>query len=175
MNDTRVKKIAGTAALLRVQLAMLCALAALFCLAGCRMSDALTEVIYDQTSLNIDYENESKYLINDSTAEIQDDSVPAQESNKRGRVTEEKQNIVVYSSDPNAPQFVAKKSVWSKDPDFVGIEASETVHFYKSDDPDATEQDIETEDASSRFEIRDLRSILAIRVPKLSPETSGGS
>ena len=131
-------------ATLRAMLVLTCVLLATLCLAGCRVSDALTEVIYDQTSTNIDYDNENKYLINDSTAEIKDSRVPSKESDHNGRVTEEKQNIVVYSSDPNAPQFTAKKSVWSKDPDFTGIEASESVRFYESDDPDATEQDIET-------------------------------
>ena len=128
---------AGTA-LLRISLALACVLMAILCLSGCRISDALTEVIYDQSSDIIDYDNPTKIYVNDSTAEVESDKFAAKEvSDDTDVVSSTVQNLVVYSSTPNTKGFTAKKSVFGYPPDFEGIEASEEVRFVKSDDPDA--------------------------------------
>lgn len=54
------------------------ALAVLVCLSlgGCKISDRLTETIYDQDSDDIDYDNPSKVLVQDPTAEATTDELP---------------------------------------------------------------------------------------------------
>ena len=105
---------------------------------GCRVSDALTEVIYDQSSATIDYDNPTKILINDSTSDKETDQLAAQEtSNDSSVYSNTVQNLVVYSSDPNTQGFTAKKSAFNDPPDFEGIEASEEVCFVETDDPNA--------------------------------------
>lgn len=104
----------------------------LVCMSGCRASDVLTEVVYDQSSDEIDYDNPTKYYINDSTAKQKSDQVPAKETSKKATTSDKTQNIVVYSSKPNHKEYTAKKSVFAKNSDFKGLEASEGVKFYSS-------------------------------------------
>lgn len=173
---TRHARSAPRLALHVVLVACLVAVALLAC--GCRDSDALKEIIYDQTSLNIDYDNPDKFLVNDSSAEQKNDSIPAEEHSDSAAVTDQKQNLVVYSSEPNAPQFTAKKSVWDPNPDFKGLEASETVKFYESDDTKATEQDIpKTEEPEEKPDEpeEEHKSVKASSKGKSSDKGSGGS
>lgn len=115
-----------------VAVAVLC-----FC-SGCRNSDALKEIIYDQTSENVDYNSEQKYYLNDESATQTNSTVPASETSKDAITTEEKQNLVAYSSKPNATQYTSKKQVWDSNPDYKGLEASESVKFYESDNAKTT-------------------------------------
>ena len=131
----------------RVALVLTCVLLAVACMSGCRISDALTEVIYDQTSEKIDYDNPTKIYVNDSTAKLESDKFAAKEvSDDTDVVSDTVQNLVVYSSDPNTQGFTAKKSVFSSTPDFRGIEASEEVCFVKSDDPEAYDHPLTVEE-----------------------------
>ena len=128
-------------------LCIIAVLIAIIGLGGCRVSDALTEVIYDQTSDIIDYDNPTKIYINDSTAEQESEEFAAKEVNDGASVASDTvQNLVVYSSKPNTEGFTAKKSVFSPTPDFKGIEASEEVCFVKSDDPNAFDHPVTVEE-----------------------------
>lgn len=130
-----------------VCVAVICC-AALLCFAtGCRDSDALKEIIYDQEADIIDYDTEDKYWINDPTADEESDAVSSEEVVSDNLETELTQNLVVYSSKPNS-DYSAKKSVWSEEPDFEGIEASETVTFYltREEDVKATLPSVVDED-----------------------------
>ena len=125
-------------AMARMALFLSCLVLAVTCLCGCRVSDALTEVIYDQSADKIDYDNPTKIYVNDSTAEIESEEFSAKEvSDDADVMSDTVQNLVVYSSTPNTEGFTAKKSVFSPTPNFRGIEASEEVCFVKSDDPNA--------------------------------------
>ena len=117
-----------------VCVAVICC-AALLCFAtGCRDSDALKEIIYDQEVDLIDVDNEDKYWINDPTADEESDEVSSTEVVSDKSEAEIEQNLVVFSSKPNSPEYAAKQSLWSEDPDFEGIEASNTVAFYLSEE-----------------------------------------
>ena len=126
----------------RALAAVMCAVAALCLMTGCRASDALKEIIYTQTAETVDYDNPQKYYINDSTADQTSDQVSASETSEDQTPSDTVQNLVVYSSDPNQDTFTAKKSAFSDNPDFNGIEASEEVFFYKSDDKDAVDHTV---------------------------------
>lgn len=126
------------------------AASSLLCTTGCRSSDVLTEVVYDQSSTDIDYDNPTKYYINDSTAKQKSDQVPAKETSKTATDTDKTQNIVVYSSKPNHKEYTAKKSVFAKNPDFKGLEASEGVKFYASKDKDAVVRPAEKKDEEKK-------------------------
>lgn len=115
-----------------------CLACAALVLGGCRDTDALKEIIYSQTADIIDYDNPSKFYINDATADEESENVAALETSEDASARSDTvQNLVVYSSDPNTEGYTAKKSVFSPTPDFEGIEASEEVTFVLSDDPDA--------------------------------------
>ncbi len=111
-------------------------------IAGCRDSDALKEIIHDQNASIIDYDDPSKFWINDSTAEEESNQVSSLEVSEEDPDSEQIQNLVVYSSDPNTEGFTAKQSIFSPYPDFTGLEASETVFFYYSDSVDALEREV---------------------------------
>lgn len=104
---------------------------------GCRDTDALKEIIYDQNAEIIDYDNPNKFYINDSTAEQESNVVSSVEVSEEEPTSDQVQNLVVYSSEPNSEGFTAKQSIFSPTPDFTGIEASGTVFFYQSDSVDA--------------------------------------
>lgn len=115
----------------------------LLCASGCRASDALTEVIYTQSTDNIDYDNPQKFYINDPTSDEKSDQVSASETSKNEQKADDtEQNLVVYSSTPNTDAYTAKKSAFSDNPDFNGIEASEKVFFYKSNAKDALDHTV---------------------------------
>jgi hypothetical protein len=154
--------------------AFILAVLACACATGCRPSDALTDVIYDQTSQNIDYNSPDKFRINDTSSNVKDPSIPSSEVDDKGQITKDKQNIVVYSSKPNAPQYSAKKSVWDPKPDFSGIEASESVSFYESDSKDATEQDIKKQEEKQDDEQQATTQTNVVS-SKSSDNGSGGS
>ncbi len=101
-------------------------------LGGCRASDALKEIVYLQTADTVDYDNPNKYYINDSSAKEKSDKVSAKETSKKSSNATETQNIVVYSSEAEDSDYTAKKQVFSINPDFNGLEASEGVRFYES-------------------------------------------
>ena len=123
----------------RIAIATFCAALVLFMATatGCRDSDALKDIIYDQNSDLIDYDNPNKYYINDSTSDIDSDKVSSMEVSDEQPDSDQVQNLVVYSSTPNTVGYIAKKSEFSSAPDFYGIEASESVFFYQSDSIDA--------------------------------------
>lgn len=119
------------------------AAAALLGMSGCRASDALKEIVYLQTADIIDYDNPQKFYISDSTSDEKSDQVSAAEtSDDEQNMSDDVQNLVVYSSDPNTDSLTAKKSLFSDSPDFSGIEASEKVYFYKSDDKNAIDHTV---------------------------------
>lgn len=140
MKQPNKRAVAG-----RAVLAVLCAGALCGPLTACKDSDALKEIIYDQSSDNIDYKNPNKIYLSDETAEETSDLIPSAEVSEDGAVTVERQNLMVYSSSPNTQGYVAKQSLWAAEPDFEGIEASSGVHFVRSDDPTATEQPLPEE------------------------------
>ena len=164
-------------AMCRTLLVVACALLVALALSSCRVSDALTEVIYDQTADIIDYENPTKIFINDSTAEVESDEFAAKEvRDDTDVVSSTVQNLVVYSSKPNTEGFTAKKSVFSATPDFRGIEASEEVCFVKSDDPEAFDHPLTIEEPEDEPEQEDEPEkdpiIIAATTPQETTETS---
>ncbi len=131
---------------LRNILVLVLVLACLGLMSGCRASDALKEIIYDQDATIIDYDNEDKFYISNDEAEEENENLPSEQYENTEEVTEQTQNIVVYGSEPNSAQYETKQSVWAAIASFFGIEASGTVSFYLSDDENATEQDIQSDE-----------------------------
>lgn len=132
-----------------VAVAVLLAGTSLLVVSGCRASDALTEIIYTQDTDYIDYDNPQKYYINDPTSDEKSDQVSASEVAKNDQKADDtEQNLVVYSSNPNTDAYTAKKSAFSDNPDFTGIEASEKVYFYKSNDKDALDHTVTKKEQS---------------------------
>ncbi|MDO4502900.1 MAG: hypothetical protein Q4D06_06920 [Coriobacteriia bacterium] len=121
-------------------------------LPGCRVSDTFTEVVYQQDAKTIDYDNPQKFYINDATATEKSDQVSAKETDSDGTGSESEQNLVVYGSKPNTEGFTAKKSAFSNKPDFTGIEASESVSFFKSDEKDAVDHTVTKQEPKERPE-----------------------
>lgn len=119
--------------------ALLCAMLALTLVGvtGCKDSDALKKIIYDQNAETVDYNSQQKYYINDDTSEVESDQVSSLEVSDEDPESDIIQHLIVYGSDPNTIGMTAKKSAFSDNPDFTGIEASESVFFYKSDDVNA--------------------------------------
>ena len=117
--------------------------AALLCFAtGCRDSDALKEIIYDQEVDVIDYDTDEKIWINDPNADEESDKASSEDVVSQSADTDVEQYLVVYSSNPNSPEYSAKQSLWTNDtPDISGIEASETIAFYLEEDPDDDDPD----------------------------------
>lgn len=114
---------------------------------GCKDSDALKEILWDQLAGIIDLNNEEKYYINDDTAALTSELLSSTETSDTAQNLNKTQNLVVYSSTPNNDKnYRAKQSLWSATPDYRGIEASTGVAFYRSDDPAATEQELEDEE-----------------------------
>ena len=61
---------------MRVTRALLAAIrvVGMLCFAsGCRASDAMKEIVYEQTAKTVDYDNPNKYYINDPTADEKSD------------------------------------------------------------------------------------------------------
>ena len=128
---------------LAVQLALCTCLAVLLATAaGCRDTDALKEILYDQNASLTDYDNPLKFYINDSSADEESDAVSSLEVSDEDPETDQIQNLVIYSSEPNSEGFTAKRSVFSPFFDFSGIEASESVFFYQSDSVDALDHEV---------------------------------
>lgn len=115
----------------------LLALVTVFALAGCRDTDALKDIIYDQNASIIDYDNPSKYYINDSTSEQESNQVSSLEVSDEEPESDQIQNLVIYSSNPNTEGYTAKHSAFGDPADFTGIEASDPVFFFLSDSVDA--------------------------------------
>lgn len=67
MNRTSLKKV----------LCVILSAALVFNMTGCKESDKLTEIIYDQDSEEIDYDNETKVLVQDPSAEETTNQLPA--------------------------------------------------------------------------------------------------
>lgn len=130
----------------RTLVASLCALMFLCTATGCKDSDALKEILWDQLSATVDLDNEDKYYINDDSAQLTSDKLSSTETTEDADNLNKTQNIVVYSSTPNnSKNYKAKQSLWSPNPEYQGIEASSGVAFYRTDDPNATEQELEDE------------------------------
>ncbi len=148
---------------------------------GCRDTDALREIIVDQNSDIIDYDNPLKFYINDSTAEEESDQVSSLEVSDEDPESDIVQNLIIYSSDPNTEGFTAKRSFFSATPDFTGIEASETVFFYHSDDIDAFNHavtptpDIEDFDEDSDDEETDTENVQYVSVSTGGNATNAGA
>lgn len=124
-------------------------------LGGCRATDALKEIVYLQTAEVVDYDNPNKYYINDPTSDEYSDQVSATEVQGDLSASEEVQNLVIYSSNPNTDEYTAKQSLFSSTPDFNGIEASSKVNFVKSTDKDAFDHEVtkkEDEDEDQKQE-----------------------
>lgn len=70
------------------------ALAVLVCLSlgGCKISDRLTETIYDQDSDDVDYDNPSKVLVQDPTAEATTDELPLIENEDEEKDDQEEED-----------------------------------------------------------------------------------
>ena len=130
-----------------------CALAA--CM-GCRDTDALKEIIYDQNAPTIDYDNPNKHYINNSQAEKESNAVSSKEVSDEDPTSDIVQNLIIYSSTPNSEGFIAKMSKYTTGtPDFPGIEASETVFFFKSDRVDAVDHAVTAEEEQEEDEAED--------------------
>ena len=151
----------------RALAACVTAIAVVCTLGGCRASDALKEIVYLQTADTVDYDNPNKYYINDSTADETSDQVSADETSNDAASTDTEQNLVVYSSDPNTKDYTAKQSIFSNKPDFEGIEASEKVFFYKSNDKDAIDHTVTKEEDKDEKNKKDDETV--------EPNKSGGS
>lgn len=131
----------------RVLAAVLCVVAAACLVTGCRASDSLKEIVYDQSAEAIAYDNPNKVLINSSIAKQTSDVVAALDyAVDSKRATDETQNVVVYSSQPNAAEYGTKRSAFAKSPQFRGIEASESVFFYLSKEADAVDHPVSEEE-----------------------------
>ena len=143
---------AGKLAKLALCLLLACALCVV---AGCRDTDALKEVIYDQNSTEIDYKNPNKFYINDSQAETESQAVSSVEVSEEDPTSDQVQNLIIYSSSPNTEGFVAKQSKFSAYPDFPGIEASSTVFFYRSYDVDAIDHAVTAENIQDEPQTED--------------------
>ena len=126
-----------------------------FALSGCRETDALKEIIYDQQSQNIDYDNPNKYYISNSESDKESNEVSSMEVSEEDPVTDRVQNLVVFSSEPNTSGFIAKMSKFSTVPDFLGIEASESVFFYRSDRVDAVDHAVTAEAVQTEEQAED--------------------
>ncbi len=127
---------------LRVAACILLAACVAFSFAGCRDSDALKEIIYDQTSDSIDKDNPDKIYINDSSSDETTDKLPALENDENAPVTDERQSLVVYGSSPNTKNIETKQSLYDATPEFSGIEASGTVAFYYAEDENASDHEV---------------------------------
>ncbi len=128
----------------RVLVISMAGLVSAFALTGataCRDTDVLKHINHTQSAQTVDYDTDQRYLINSEDADKTSESVPAQEVDKDAAPTEEKQNIVVYSSKPNAAQYKAKKSLFSLNPDYSGLEASDGVRLAQSKKEQAVDKD----------------------------------
>ena len=129
---------------LKKRAVLICLLAVLacasICMSGCKDSDALKKIVYDQLSENVDHDSEVKFYLSDDTSSQKSDKVSAFETSDSATSSKEVQNLVVYSSTPNASKYTTKKSLWDPNPSFTGLEASSAVSFYKSDDPNAPKE-----------------------------------
>lgn len=134
-------------ALIRVVLMVLLAVMFVCCTTGCRDTNVLKKIVYSQDSPNIDYDNPQKWLISNEQSEIESESVPAEETSDDATRTTLEQNVVVYGSEPNSPEFTTKASVYAKKAGFSGIEATFSVHPYYSEDKDAIDYEVPADDA----------------------------
>ncbi len=128
--------------LLKAALCVFAAMTLTVTATGCRDTDALKEIIIDQNADLIDYDNPEKFYINDSTSEEESNVVSSLEVSEEEPDSDQVQNLIVYSSEPNTEGYTAKHSMFSAFPDFLGIEASDTVFFYQSDSVDAFEHEV---------------------------------
>ncbi len=122
--------------------ALLLVLACVAQMCGCKATDVLVEVIYDQAAAEVDYDNPEKHIISDETAEEADDTVAASETSDSSENATATQNLVVYGSEENTTGLTAKQSLFAKIADFLGIEASGKVSLYYSTDDDAIEYEV---------------------------------
>ena len=130
----------------RIALCVALSATTLLVVSGCRNTDALKEIVYTQTSDDVDYDIEEKFIINDSQAEEEADWLPAVETSDDATATEEVQNLLVYSSEPNTEGFLAKQSLFNKYPQYSGLEPSSGVKFYYDEGPDAVDHEVDHED-----------------------------
>ncbi len=122
---------------LRTFVLVLLAGIALAGMSGCRATDVLKLIVYDQSSEQVDYERDQKVYISDETSETLSDKVSADEISEDVPATNEVQNLVSYASDPNMMSFPTKDSIFSLTPSFAGFEASRGVQYYLSDSEDS--------------------------------------
>lgn len=115
-------------------------------LSGCRPTDAFKQIVYQQDAQDIDYANPSKFLISDSSSKEKSELVSASEVDEDAAETEEVQNLVIYGTQGNTDKAKAKRSAFSKTPDFKNIQASEGVTLYYSTGKDAIDHEVEHQD-----------------------------
>ncbi len=127
-------------------------------LVGCRPTDAFKHINYTQESTNVDTDNPIKYLINDPGSEIESSLVSGKEVDKKATPTDEQQNLVVFSSNPNTDKHKAKKSVFSLSPDFTGLEASDGVKLAASKKTEKTIDKDTVDEAKEKNESSRSRS-----------------
>lgn len=167
----------STRSFLNAVLVIVLALGCLSLLVGCRESDTLKEIVLDQTAEVVDYDNPLKFLISDSTSDVESDQVPATEVSDDAPAEDEEQNLLIYSSSPNTTGFTAKASVYAEPAQFPGIEASQTVNPYYSDDDDAIDYDVphEEDEEEPEEEEQDQSSISSKGVNGKSDSGEGDS
>ena len=169
----------GMSSYVLLLICIICCVGMLCVATGCRNSDALKEIIYDQNADIIDYDNEDKFYINDPDADETSKEVSSDEAAAVNKVTEKIQNIVVYSSSPNSEEYQAKQSIWSEDPDFTGLEASDTVSFFVSEDEDVKstvpKEDEEEEDDDEEQEETETEAPVASTTGTMGTTGSGGT
>ncbi len=134
-------------------------------IAGCRDSDALKEIIHDQSASVIDYDDISKIWINDSSSDEDSDQVSSLEISDEDPDSDQIQNLIIYSVESNTEDFTAKQSIFAAYPDFIGLESSDTVFFYSSDSVDALEREVTSTNEESEENTEDSEE------PKTNQET----
>lgn len=136
----------------RVLAALLCACLAVFGLSSCRPTDFFTEVIISPYAEEVDEDNPDKTIVNEPDSEEESDQLSALDWTEESEQSEEEENLVVYSSDPNTA-LSTHHTVFDLYPLLSGVEASDGVRVvYDADaiEDNETEEGLEEpEDAES--------------------------
>ena len=115
----------------------------MFSLSGCRQTDFLKDIVHAAWAEVFD-EN-TVIRVNNPDAEKTDEHLPAYDLEDVATTTDEKQNIVVYSSNPNTVLVTTRHSVFDLSPRFTGVEASDAVRLVYADNDEALDHAVEVD------------------------------
>lgn len=138
----------------KATLACLLTASVAFGLAGCKPTDLFTEVVIKWDAETVDENNPDKATVNSPDAQEESTTLSALTWADSSTQSQDVQNLVVYSSDPNT-LLSTHHSIFDLAPLFPGIEASDGVRLvYGADsdidnEADATDEDEEPPDADS--------------------------